>query len=104
MSVASPPAAGGPVWSLNPLVELHWKSWGPECLAFEAFSGETAVIDPLDAAALSCFDAGPQSFDAVLAALSREFDTRIDETLGEQVKLAIDDFLARGWLEQVGPQ
>jgi hypothetical protein len=92
------------VWGLNPLVELHWKSWGPECLAFEAFSGETAVIDQLDAAALSCFDSGPQSLDRVLATLSREFDTRIDEALGGQVKLAIDDFVARGWLEQVGPR
>jgi hypothetical protein len=104
VSAPSPPAAGGPVWSLNPLVELHWKSWGPECLAFEAVSGETVVVDPLDAAALACFDAGPQSLTGVLAALGSEFGSPIDEGLGAQVKLAIDDFLAKGWLERVGPR
>lgn len=101
MNLASPPARGGPAWSLNPLLELHWKIWGAECLVFEAVSGETALIDPLDAAVLGCFEAGPQTAGSLREALQRQLGAALAEDAAEQLGAAVREFLARGWLEPV---
>lgn len=102
MTVAPPPAHGGPAWRLNPLLELHWKIWGAECLAFEAVSGETALIDPVDAAALGCFEAGPQTLVTLHEALHRELGPGLVEGAERQLESTVREFLSRGWLEPVG--
>lgn len=99
MSAAPPPAPGGPAWRLNPLLELHWKIWGAECLAFEAVSGETALIDPLDAAALGCFEAGAHTISSLHDALQLELGAVLAEGAAAQLDTTVREFVARGWLE-----
>jgi hypothetical protein len=93
--------AGGPVWRLNPVLELHWKAWGTDVLVFEAVSGETAVLDPLDAALLSCFDAGAVSWDGILGSLTAEFGHPVDDALLPELRAALDAQVAKGWLQAV---
>jgi PqqD family protein of HPr-rel-A system len=96
---AAPAPGGGPLWRLNPLVELHWKAWDTDVLVFEAVSGETAVLDPLDAALLSCFDHGPVSWPGILASLERDFGHPLDEALQPDLRAALEAHVAKGWLQ-----
>lgn len=99
MPDASPRTGAGPVWRLNPLVELHWRIWADSCVVFEAVSGETAAVDALEAATLACFDESPLSLDPLVAALA--FDLRMEpgEALQDRVLGIVQECLARGWLE-----
>ena len=91
----------GPVWRLNPLVELHWHIWGSSCVAFEAVSGETAALDALEAAALACFDERPQDLMRLAASLADDLGIEPGAALQERVQGIVQECLARGWLEPV---
>jgi hypothetical protein len=99
-SAAGASSAGVPVWRLNPVVELHWRAWDTDVLVFEGTSGETAVLDPLDAALLSCFDAGPVSWDGILGSLSAEFGEPVHPTLLPELRAALEAHVAKGWLQR----
>ncbi len=90
-----------PAWRLNPLVDLHWRVWDTDCVAFEAVSGTTAVIEPFDAAVMSLFDSGAQSLDALVQAVATEMDLPADEPATEHVQGVVEQFLARGWLKAI---
>jgi hypothetical protein len=85
----------GPVWRLNPLVELHWKSWGPTWLVFEAVSG--------DAGLLGCFDTQPlnlaQAEQALAAALGAEAGTPPPALPRDELLAALTALVSRGWLD-----
>jgi len=98
---ASAPAPQGPAWGLNPLIELHWKIWGEGCLVFEAVSGETAVVDPLDAAALGCFEAGPLGLPALRQALEAELGAALTEEAAAALGVSVNELVAKGWLEPI---
>ena len=101
MGSVAAPAGDDPAWRLNPLIDLHWRVWEADCVAFESVSGETAVIDALEAAALSCFDEGPCSLSRLLASLSQDLGVDPAEGLSERVATIVQDCLARGWLERL---
>lgn len=95
------PTGDDPVWRLNPVVDLHWRVWETDCVAFESVSGDTAVIDALEAAALACFDEGPCSLSHLLATLSQDLGVDPAAGLSERVATIVQDCLARGWLERL---
>jgi PqqD family protein of HPr-rel-A system len=93
------PAAGGPAWRVNPLVELHLRVWGASCVAFEAVSGETTVVDPLYAATLAHFGVQARTRDEVVASLAQELGVPVSPRLHEELNDALTEFVSRGWLE-----
>ena len=95
------PPGFGPVWRLNPLVNLHWRIWGSACAVFEAVSGETAAVDALEAAALACFDDCPQDLKRLVASLAGDLGMEPGPALQERVQGIVQECLARGWLEPV---
>ena len=94
-----PQVAADPAWRLNPLLDLHWRIFDSSCLAFEAVSGETAVIEALDAATLACFEEGAQSLQQLVTELAGDLQVEPNEGLREQVAAVVQEFLARGWLQ-----
>lgn len=97
-----PAASGsGPVWRLNPLVDLRWRIWGSSCAVFEAVSGETAAMDALEAAALACFDECPQDLTRLAATLADDLRIEPGAALQERVQGIVQECLTRGWLEPV---
>lgn len=95
------PAPLGRVWSLNPLVELHWKIWGDGCLVFEAVSGETAVVDPLDAAALGCFEGRMLGLADLRRALETELGAALNDEAATALETSVNELVAKGWLEPI---
>lgn len=95
---AAPPGAE-PGWRLNPLVQLHWRQLDDEWVAFEAVSGESTVMDALEAAVVACFEEAPRRRTELLAALAA--DLAVDPGLGlaDRVDTVVQECLARGWLE-----
>lgn len=47
------------IWQLKNLVNLHWRFWGQEWVAFDAGSNETYQIDRLSVVALLILESGP---------------------------------------------
>ena len=88
-------------WRLNPLVSVDWRVIDGSCVAFVAVSGETAEFDPLHAAAMACFDAGPASLADVTAALAQDLQQPADDALRALADEAVQQFLSRGWLERL---
>ena len=101
MPELTPPAGAAPVWQLNPLVDLHWRIWGSSCVAFEAVSGETSVLDALEAAALACFEEGPMDLAGLVRALAADLGQAPHDALVERVSAIVQECLARGWLERL---
>jgi PqqD family protein of HPr-rel-A system len=99
VSPALQPAEGGPAWRVNPLVDLHLKVWGNSCLAFEAVSGETTVVDALYAASLAQFGGAVRTPAELAAALAQELGVAETQALRDEVNDAIAEFASRGWLE-----
>lgn len=94
-----PQAAAGSVWRLNPIVDLHWRIIDSSCVAFEAVSGETTIFEPLDAAALACFEEQPNSLQQLVTELAGDLQVEPNEALREQAAAVVQQFLARGWLQ-----
>ena len=90
-----------PAWQLNPLVDLHWRLWGTDCLVFEATSGTTSAVDPLDAAVMSFFDEGPRSLDDLVSQVAGDLGATVDSGVEELVRGVVEQFLARGWLQPI---
>ena len=93
------PSGADARWRVNPLVQLHWRILDEEWVGFEAVSGESTVMDALEAAVMACFEEGPRSRSQLVDALSA--DLAVDPTLGlsARVDTAVQECLARGWLE-----
>lgn len=90
-----------PIWQLNPIVDLHWRVWDTDCVAFEGVSGHTAVIEPFDAAVMSFFDGGAQSLGQLVEAVAADLGVAADEAVTEHVQGVVEQFLARGWLQAI---
>lgn len=84
---------------MNPLVELQLKVWGNSCVAFEAVSGETTVVDPLYAATLAHFGIHARLQSEVLASLAQELGVPVSPQLHGELNDALAEFVSRGWLE-----
>jgi hypothetical protein len=93
------PAA--PSWRLNPLLDLHWRIWGSSCVAFESVSGETRVVEPLEAAALACFEEGPQNLPRLVGVLATDLAVDPAGPLRDELQVLVQDCLTRGWLEAI---
>lgn len=96
-----PVASIEPAWKLNPLLDLQWRILDSSCLAFEAVSGETAVIEALDAAALACFEERAQTIRQLVTELAGDLQVEPNEALREQAEGVVQEFLARGWLQRL---
>jgi hypothetical protein len=90
-------------WSINPLIRLHWRGWDAEAVAFEAVSGEMAVVDALQAAVIGCFEAGPRDLQSLTKELAADIGREADADLASPLRAIIEDFVARGWLLAAEP-
>lgn len=90
-------------WRLNPLAQLHWRGWQTEAVAFEVLSGQMSVLDALEAAVMSCFEAGPQELRTLTEELAADMSLPADTVLQDRIRAIIEDFVARGWLEAAEP-
>ncbi len=90
-------------WAVNPLVQLHWRGWGAEAVAFEAVSGEMLVLDALEAAVAGLFEAGPRDLQSLTEALAADMGLPPDADLAARIRAIIEDFVARGWLQPAEP-
>lgn len=88
-------------WQLNPAVDLHWQVWDSECVAFEATSGATEVVDVFESALLACLEEGPQSLEQLVKTLASDLQQAPDLPLTERVQGVVEQFLARGWLKAI---
>ena len=99
---AAPAGSGADVWRANPLIELHWRDWGDDSVVLEACSGQLFQFDPLSAAAMACFEAGPQAFESVLAALASDLGVAVtDDEFRDTVRAVVQEFQKLGWLEPI---
>lgn len=90
-------------WAVNPLIELHWRGWGDESVAFDAVSGQTVAFDALEAAALACFEAAPQSLGSLVAQMASDLGVPCSSDLRDRLSSIIDDLVSRGWLMSAAP-
>lgn len=90
-------------WAINPLVRLHWRGWGHEAVAYEAVSGEMAVLDALEAAVAGCFESGPRDLQSLTEELAADMGLAPDADLTARLRAIIEDFVARGWLQPAEP-
>ncbi|MBU6256985.1 MAG: hypothetical protein KGL18_11910 [Burkholderiales bacterium] len=79
-------------------IELHWRDWGEDSVAFEARSGARYQFDPLSAAVMACFEGGPTSVEAVQQMLAADLDAADDAALAREIGEIVDKFRAQGWL------
>jgi hypothetical protein len=86
-------------WQLNPLVELHWRGWGDESVAYERVSGQMVACDALEAALVGLIEAAPRSHDEIHAQLAADLGVLPSDVLGERLQAIIEDFRVRGWVE-----
>ncbi len=86
-------------WRLNPLVELHWRGWADESVAFDPVSGQMMACDALEAALMACLETGPASLDQIHAQLAADLGTAPSDDLAARLQAIIEDFVARGWVE-----
>lgn len=90
-----------PEFCLNPVIDLHWRVWETECVAFEATSGATDVVDVFESALLACLEEGPQSLEQLVETLASDLQQAPDLPLSERVQGVVEQFLARGWLKAI---
>ena len=90
-----------PAFCLNPVVDLHWRVWETECVAYEATSGATTVVDVFESALLACLEGGPLSLTQLVEALASDLQQAPDLPLSEYVQSVVEQFLARGWLKAI---
>lgn len=90
-----------PALQLNPVVDLHWRVWDNEWVAYEGTSGATTVVDVFESALLACFEEGPQTLTQLVEALAGDLQQAPDEPLAEHVQGVVEQFLARGWLKAI---
>ncbi|MDE2367649.1 MAG: hypothetical protein KGN16_01665 [Burkholderiales bacterium] len=79
-------------------IELHWRDWGEDSVAFEARSGARYQFDPLSAAVMACFEDGPASIESVQRLLAEDLDAADDAALAHEISEIVDKFRAQGWL------
>ena len=87
-----------PVWSINPLLRLHWRGWGAEAVAFEQVSGEMVMLDALESAVTGCFESGPRGLQCLTEDLSADLGVAPDADLTARLQAIIASLVARGWL------
>lgn len=87
-------------WQLNPRIELHWRGWGDESVAFERVSGQLVVCDALEAALIGLIESGPRSPEEIHAQLAADLGVSPSGALGERLQAIIEDFSSRGWIER----
>ncbi len=86
-------------WHLNPLVELHWRGWANESVAFDRVSGEMVACDALEAALMACIESGPQTLREVHDLLASDLGVEASPELAERLQGIIAEFASRGWIE-----
>lgn len=86
-------------WVLNPVSGLHWRCWDDEWVVFDQGSGQTHLMNPVQAATLMQFDARPLSFEQLLDRVAADMSTLPHSDLASAVSLAIEQLLGLGLLE-----
>ena len=96
-----PGSAKAQSWSLNPIVELHWRDWGDDSVVLEARSGQLFQFDALSAAVMACIEEKPQPVGQVLQALSADLGVSGGVEFRETVLAIVEEFRRLGWLEPI---
>lgn len=86
-------------WRVNPLVDICWRDWGAESVAFENVSGGTHLYEPLSAAVFSCFEEGSASLDIVTEKIAFDLGAELNLELTDLVASIVTQFVKLGWLE-----
>lgn len=101
MAASDTAAREAAAWRTNPLIELHWRDWGDDSVVFEARSGQLFHFDPLGAALMACFEAGPRALDGVLAELAGDLGVPPEGEFADTVHALVQEFRRLGWLEPI---
>ncbi|WP_083748656.1 HPr-rel-A system PqqD family peptide chaperone [Pelomonas sp. KK5] len=67
-------------WALAPLVDLHWRRWEREWLVFDSGSGQTHMLDTLDALVLLMLEPGAAAPATIAEAIAAELELDPAET------------------------
>lgn len=94
-AAAAAPAAA---WRCNPTIQLHWRDWGSDSIAFEAVSGHTIQFEPLAAAAMACFEERPLSLAELAAELAGDLGGAADDDFTAALREIAEQFVRLGWL------
>lgn len=68
-------------WCVSDRVELVWREWEAESVAYDRFSGDLHYFDPITAAALQCVARTPCDEAAVVHEVARTLDLSPDQDL-----------------------
>ncbi len=86
---------------VRPGIELHWRDWGGDSVAYEARSGQIFHFDALSAAVMGCFELKATTMTEVCATLAQDLEGVSAQDLGDAVGHIVDNFRRLGWLEPI---
>lgn len=90
-------------WQRRPGIDVVWREWGGDCVAYEARSGNTCQLPPLSAAVMSLFDDTSASLQELASVIALDLETSPDASLREAVMSSVQQLLDLSWIETVYP-
>jgi len=97
------PRPGETVWRLPDGVRLSWKVFDDEIVVFNAFSGQTHLLDGFSAAVLEEIEHAPAPLDALAARLAGRFDLDDATALAERLDAVLAEFDRQGLADPTSP-
>lgn len=90
----------GKRWRLAHGVDLVWREWASDSVAYERFSGDLHRFDAATAALLQCLSQTPLDEQAVIDAVARRLALDGDSQLGLFIRQSLSQLLSLGLVEQ----
>lgn|GEM_PF-5431725 len=97
------PRPGETVWRRPDGVRLSWKVFDDEIVVFNAFSGQTHLLDGFSALVLEEIEHAPASRDALAARLAGRFDLGDAAALAERLDAVLAEFDRQGLADPTVP-
>ena len=86
-------------YRLNPLLQLHWRSFGDEWVLFEALSGHTHQMDTLTAVTLMMFAQTSVQLPELVSQLAAELELPVNQGLSDALSGILERLAAAGLIE-----
>ncbi len=101
-----PPRQRGPwpeeaVWRLPDGVRLSWRAFDDEIVVFNAFSGQTHLLDSLSAAVLEEIERAPATRAELAARLAGRFELGDAAALAERLDAVLAEFDRQGLADPI---
>lgn len=85
-------------------MDLHWRDWGADSVAFEAQSGQLFQFDPLTAAVLASIEQQEGSVNDIASALLADLPDADPHELRAAVTGVIEHVQQLGWVTPIMPR